>query len=144
MALTSIQPASANDLEPAFKAGTDPYLELSVTPSVVAPGGLVTLYITYHNIGIPFLYLNISPCENVAFDPLISDPCDNTAHLEGPSEITFRALKTGVVTFHAGATGEIFDEACHCWVMSVAGDNGPAILHIVDQVWTVFLPVIPR
>ena len=83
--------------------------------------------------------MGVSPCENVAYDPLISETCNNLASIAGFSEITFRALKTGVVTFHANASGEICDLYCY-W--GTAFDNGPAILHVVDKVWMIFLPVL--
>jgi hypothetical protein len=142
MVVSSPQPASAHSKEPAQQYGGPSYLELSIQPSIATVGDLLTLYVTYHNIGEPLLYPNISPCENVAYEPLIADPCDNLAHLFGYSEITFRALNSGVVTFHAGATGEVWDDSCQCWVWGGGSDNGPAIVTIVDTVWKEFLPVL--
>jgi hypothetical protein len=94
------------------------------------------------DIGLPFLYIGITLCGNVAFDPPISETCTTiTQPLMGPSEITFRALKSGVVTFAASASGEICDMACY-W--GVAFDNGPAVVVIADTIWKTFLPVLLR
>jgi hypothetical protein len=46
---------------------------------------------------------------------------------------------TGVVTFHAGATGEVLDDNCQCWVWGGGSDNGSAIVTIVDTIWKEFL-----
>jgi hypothetical protein len=114
------------------------YVQLSVTPAIVTPGELVTLHITYHNVGLPLTYISIIPPENLAYEPEIAIPC------YGCSDVTLRALTTGLVRIYATASGEIFDEGCHCWVFTMVPDNGPAVLHVVDQLWTVFLPAVGR
>ena len=141
---SSPRPASAHSREATRQADHTPYLELSIQPSMAKVGDLLTLQITVHNIGVPWMYISISPCENVAYDPPISETCSLPNPLPGQTTITFRALKTGVVTFHAYASGEIFDDGCQCWVMLGGSDNGPAIADIVDAIWKSFLPVLQR
>ena len=138
MAGTPIHNASAHGQASAPLAATDHYLELSITPSVAALGSLVTLRISYHNVGEPLTYFSASPAESVTTEPVISSPCFDC------SVITFRTLTKGTVNFNAAASGEIFDDGCNCWVFTIVPDNGPAVLHIVDQAWTVFLPVTQR
>jgi len=120
---TSTQPAS-------------PYLELSVSPPAVLPGTLFTLYITYHNIGLPYTNIQIDPSDIVVYEPALSMPCKYNEHPNGCTAITLRALAPGVVTFRASAGGEIFDQDCHCWYMGGASDNGPATLVITSPTWT--------
>lgn len=133
--------ASARDLASVRGDGNDPYLELSITPSLANVGTLVTLQITYHNIGEPYLYLSIVPAENVEYAAEVPGNCDYSVRSNACSISILRTLKTGVVTFRASATGEILDEGCQCWVWSVAFDNGPAILHIGNLV---YLPLVQR
>ncbi len=123
---------------------TVPYLELSITPPVAIPGSLVTLHITYHNIGEQWTDIVIDPSASVAYDPELSMPCKYNEHPNGCTSITFRALVKGAVTFHASAYGEIFDPGCNCFYWSSASDISPAILYIVDQAWALFLPGIQR
>ena len=120
------------------------YLELSVEPHIALKGTLVTLKIVYHNIGLPYTSIGINPSENVAFDPPLSMPCKYNEHPNGCTEITFRTLSNGIVQFNAGATGEVYDETCGCFMWGGAQDNGPATLAIVDTIWQVFLPSIHR
>jgi hypothetical protein len=144
MAITCSQPATARDQEFAYKATATAYLELSVVPPIVTSGFVITLDIAYHNIGFPYTYIQINPSNVVTFEPPLSMPCKYDQHPNNCSAITFRTLTTGVVTFDAGATGEVYDEICHCWYWSGASDNGPAIAIVADTIWPVFLPVIQR
>ncbi len=137
-AITSSQPATARDQEFAHKVTATAYLELSVEPPIVTSGALITLDIVYHNIGLAVTSIQINPSNVVTFEPPLSMPCYQC------TAITFRTLTTGVVTFNAWASGEVYDETCHCWVWSVASDNGPAFAIIADTIWPVFLPVIQR
>jgi hypothetical protein len=141
---SSPRPARAYSRDAPRQADHTPYLELSIQPSMAKVGDLLTLQITVHNIGMPWMYISISPCENVAYDPPISETCRIPEALPGQTTITYRALKTGVVTFHAYASGEIFDDGCQCLVWFGGSDNGPAIAGIVDAIWKTFLPVLQR
>jgi hypothetical protein len=120
------------------KAANEPYLELSVTPALAAVGDLITLNITYHNLGEPYLYAGASPDGLVTTDPPITMPCPYC------TSVTYRALAAGQVTFRAGATGEIYDEGCHCWRWSGGSDNRPVTVTIVDRLWKVFMPILQR
>jgi hypothetical protein len=62
-------------------------------------------------------------------------------HPTGCTAITLRALAAGMATFTAGATGEIWDESCHCWYWSGAGDNWPVSILIAESMWRIFLPL---
>jgi len=118
------------------------HLELSTAPSVVTPGTLVNLNITYKGIGLPYTGITITPAELVEYDPPLSMPCKYDQHINGCTSIGLRALFTGVVQFTAGATGEIFDEGCHCFCWGAAKDYGPATLTIVNSIWKAYLPSI--
>ncbi len=119
--------SSAGGLTSASEDASEPYLVLFIKPSVAKVGTLVTLHITYHGIGLPILYLSFTPSESVEYAAELPGNCDFREH-NPCSEVTFRMLKPGVVTFHAGANGEIWDESCPCLVYGMASDNGPAIL----------------
>jgi hypothetical protein len=123
---------------------TDPYLELSVEPPVAFPGRLIKLHITYHDIGLPYTMISIDPPGLVALDPPLTMPCKYNQHLDGCKVITLRTLASGGVHFRAGATGEVFDEDCGCWIWGTATDNGPAHLIILETTWRGFLPSIQR
>jgi len=131
--------------EPSWDAfaTTDSYLELSVKPAIVLPGTLVTLYIVYHNIGMPYTDIVITPAELVAFDPPMDMPCKYFEQ-GGCTHITLRALAVGIVEFRAGATGEIFDESCNCWRWGGGTDNWPARLVIAETLWQEYLPLLGR
>jgi hypothetical protein len=124
------------------RVAMDSYLELSTVPSLVTPGSTLTLRISYHNLGLPYTYVNISPTGLITFDPPLSMPCMHDH--DDCTAITFRALATGVVGIHAGATGEVWGETCHCWYWGVASDNGPARIVIADTVWRALLPSAQR
>ena len=143
-AITSSQPAAAGNQEFAHKVTAAAYLQLSVEPSIVTSGALITLDIAYHNIGVPYTSIQITPSSVVTFEPPLSMPCKYDQHPNGCTAITFRTLTTGVVTLTASATGEVYDETCHCWYWSIAYDNAPAIAVIANRIWPVFLPVIQR
>lgn len=135
---------AAQGQPPTYRlADNTSYLELSVKPAIVRPGTLVTLYIVYHNIGVPYTNISFTPEGLVAFDPPMEMPCKYYEH-GGCTEITLRALAVGVVEFRAGATGEIFDDGCNCWRWGGGTDIGPARLEIVDTLWQAFLPSISR
>jgi hypothetical protein len=131
--------AHAQILESRPVINTEPYLELSVDPPLALPGTLVTLTIVYHNLGLPHTMINFNPDGLVAFDPPLLEQCEY-----GCGEYTLRALQSGVVEIHAGATGEIYDESCGCWRWSGATDNGPARLVITETLWQLYLPYIPE
>ncbi len=118
------------------------YLELSMDPPFAAVGSLVTLHITYYNLGEPYAYINIIPEDLVAFDPPMTSPCKYYEHPDGCQSITFRALANGVVNFYVGATGEVWDEDCHCWYWGGGTSSTPARLVITDHVWHSFLPAV--
>jgi len=138
--LAAAVPSPASAREPAFRdrAAIEHYLELSVTPALAEVGDLITLNIVYHNLGEPYLYANASPDGLVATDPPITMPCPYC------NSVTYRALAAGVVTFRAGATGEIYDEGCRCWRWSGGTDNGPVTVTIVDLLWRIFIPSLQR
>lgn len=121
-----------------------PYLELSVRPPIETAGALVTLHIAYHNIGLPYTYISISPTGLITFEPPLTMPCRYDQHPNGCTAITLQALAPGVATFRAGATGEVYYEGCRCWVWSGAGDNGPASVIIADAIWRIWLPLLQR
>ncbi len=129
----AIQPGSTNS--PA-------YLELRVEPPFAVPGSLVTLYITYVNIGEVYAYFLVTPPDLVAFEPPLDSPCKYYEHPSGCQSITMRALAKGVVTISATATGEVWDEDCPCWYMGGATSAAPARLVIADQIWSMYLPAI--
>ncbi len=109
---------------------------------IASPGSLVTLHITYHNIGEVYAYIAVSPPDLVAFDPPLASPCKYYEHPYGCQSITLRALADGVVEFSASATGEVWDADCHCWYMGGAFSAAPARLVIAYQTWSMFLPAI--
>ena len=141
---TPTQTIHAQEQVTLNSATSNAYLELSMEPRIALKGTLVTLKIVYHHIGLPYTYIVINPSENVAFDPPLSLPCKYNEHPNGCTEITFRTLSNGLVQFTAGATGEVYDETCGCFVWGGATDNGPATLAIVDTIWQAFLPSIHR
>lgn len=116
----------------------NPYLELALDSPIVTTDTLITLYVSYHNLGLPYTSIVITPPNLVEFEPFLSMPCN------GCTAITLRALAPGVVTFRANATGEVYDETCNCWYWGSAADNGPATLIISDTIWDTFLPWIQR
>jgi hypothetical protein len=136
--------SSSRSAEKILRVSSNPYLELSVEPAFITPGGLFTLHITYHNIGMPYTAITINPPGLVAYDPQLSMPCKYYEHPNGCTAITFRALGTGVVTFTASANGEIYDEGCGCWYWGSGTSLAPATVSILDGPWKLFLPVIQR
>ncbi len=122
----------------------NPYLELSLDSPIVTTDTLITLYVRYHNLGLPYTSIVITPPNLVEFEPFLSMPCEYGQHPNGCTAITLRTLAPGVVTFRANATGEAYDETCNCWYWTNVEDNGPAILIIGDTIWETFLPWIQR
>jgi hypothetical protein len=112
-----------------------------VEPPGVTTSALITLHIAYHNIGFPYAYISISPTGLITYEPALTMPCKYDQHPTGCTAITLRTLAPGVATFKASATGEIWDESCHCWYWSGAGDNGPASILIAESMWRIFLPL---
>ncbi len=132
------QPASPSCTNPAA------HLELSVQPTIALPDTLVTLNIKYVRIGLPYTGISMDSPGLVVFDPPLSMPCKYSEHPEHCTAITLRTQATGVVTFHAGATGEIFDEECQCFCMGSAQDDGPVTLVIAETISHVYLPSVYR
>ncbi len=118
------------------------YLELYMDPPFATAGSLVTLHITYHNIGEPYAYINITPPELVAFDPPFTGPCKYGEYPNGCRSITMRALANGVATISVGATGEVWDPDCHCWYWGGGTSLEPARLVITDHIWYSFIPAV--
>lgn len=120
------------------------YLQLSVDPAVVTATSLTTLHISYHNIGLPYTTITLSPSALITFDPLLAMPCKYDQHPNGCTAITLRALVSGVVTITASATGEVYDEDCMCWYWGGGSSIDPAQIVIGDSPWHTMLPMIRR
>lgn len=146
VAFTSTPAIPAGSHHPALPSCENPaaHLELSVEPTIAFPGTLITLHIAYVQIGMPYTGITVDPPGLVAFEPPLNMPCKYNEHPNHCTAITFRTQATGVVQFNAGATGEVWDEACRCFCMSTALDDGPATLVIVESVSKVYLPSIYR
>ena len=140
VAFTSAPNKYINPSQPTVPNCTDPnaYLELSIVPRMAVPGTIVTLNIAYHRIGLPYAYIGMAPTGLADYEPPISMPC------VGCTSVTLLTQATGVVQFHAGATGELWGEDCHCWCMGGVSDNGPATLVIVETISKMFLPSVFR
>ena len=141
----SIEPPIVTTPTPTPVSTSSPsYLELSVEPPIVTTSALVTLHIAYHNIGLPYTYISISPTGLFTFEPPLTMPCKYDQHPNGCTAITLQTHAPGVATFRASATGEVYDESCRCWVWSGAGDNRPASVSIADAIWRMWLPLLHR
>jgi hypothetical protein len=123
---------SAEDSVAAQTPDQEAYLELSVEPAQTRAGGLITLNISYHNIGLPYTTISIDQPDLVEFDPPLSMPCKFHEHPNGCQAITFRTLAPGEVQFNASANGEIWSEQCQCWFFTTVTDNGPAKAKITE------------
>jgi endo-1,4-beta-xylanase len=121
-------------------ANPEAHLELSMQPTTALTDTIVTLNISYVHIGLPYTYISIFPEGLVTYEPPLTVPCKYSEHPSHCTAITFRTQATGVVQFHAGATGELWDEVCHCWCMGSAQDDGPATLVIAESISRVYLP----
>jgi hypothetical protein len=121
-----------------------PHLTLSVDKPSASFGALITLHITYTNIGLQWTTVTSSPADLVAFDPPRSMPCKYDQDATQCQEMTLRAIGTGIATIHASAYGEIYDDACKCWRFSGASDDGPAIVTIGPPAVRVFVPLAQR
>jgi hypothetical protein len=143
-AITSFPPKIQSNQASAYPTSSESYLALSISPPIVVPGAMITLHIAYHNIGMPYTDILVIPSDTVIFEPELSMPCKYNEHPNGCTAITFRTQKTGIVTFRASATGEVYREDCHCWYWSGGSDNGPASVIVAGTVWTTFLPVLQR
>lgn len=123
---------SAEDSVPAQTPDPEAYLELSVDPAQSRAGSLITLNITYHNIGLPYTTIQIDPPNLVEYDPELTMPCKFHEHANGCQAITFRTLAPGEVQFNASAHGEIWSDQCQCWFFTTVTDNGPATARITE------------
>lgn len=123
---------SAKEITLSQNPGQEAYLELSVEPEESRAGSLVTLNITYHNIGLPYTTISIDQPDLVEFDPPLTMPCKFHEHPNGCQAITFRTLAPGEVQFSASAHGEIWSDQCQCWFFTTVTDNGPAITRITE------------
>ena len=132
---------SAEELIPAQSQDEEAYLVLSVDPAQSRAGSLITLNISYINIGLPHTTISIDPPDLVEFYPLLTMPCKFHEHPSGCREITFRTLAPGEVQFNASAHGEIWSDQCQCWFFTTVTDNGPAIAKITEplQLFMVFV-----
>lgn len=142
LAIVASLPAPPSNAHPRQRAPLTepPHLALSAAPAAVAVGDLVTVRITYINLGMPYTSLTWDPPALAAFDPPRTMPCKYHEDASGCREITLRAVAPGTLSIHAGASGEIFDDACSCWRWSSASDNGPAVVTI--QGARIFLPAL--
>jgi hypothetical protein len=123
---------SAEEFAPAQSPEQEAYLELSVDPAQSRAGSLITLHITYHNIGLPYTTISIDQPDLVEFDPPLAMPCKFHDHPNRCREITFRTLAPGEVQFTASAHGEVWSDQCQCWFFTTVTDNGPAIAKITE------------
>ena len=130
--LVFVELTSAMDTAPVQSLDQDAYLELSVDPVHSRAGSLITLNITYYNIGLPFTTIQIDPPILVEYDPELTMPCKFHEHANGCQAITFRTLAPGEVQFNASAHGEIWSDQCQCWHFTTVTDNGPAIARITE------------
>lgn len=112
----------------------DVYLELSVTPAEIGVGDILTLHISYHNIGLPSTYIFITPTNVVTYEPPFIESCPPG---ETCTAVTFRTLAPGAVRFDAYAYGEI----C-CWRWAGANALEPVTVFIGSG--HAFLPLIFR
>lgn len=109
---------------------TDAYLDLSVEPVQVAVGEVFTLHISYHNIGLPYTYIHVTPTGRVVFTPSLPMPCRYYEEPSGCTAVPLQALDAGSVQFTANATGEVYDESCGCWLWGGGSSRQPATLII--------------
>jgi hypothetical protein len=128
----SVDRIRAEELIPAQSQDEEAYLELSVDPVESRAGSLITLNISYVNIGLPHTTILIDPPDLVEFDPPLSMPCRFHEHPSECREITFRTLAPGEVQFNASAHGEIWSDQCQCWFFTTVSDNGPVIAKITE------------
>jgi hypothetical protein len=102
--LVSSYPANTDGSSGEQTSQQDVNLELSVDPEQSRAGGLITLFIKYYNIGLPYTTIHIDRPELVEFDPLLAMPCKYHEQPNGCQPITFRALAPGEGSFGASAT----------------------------------------
>lgn len=119
-----------------------PSLHLSVDRGGLAVGELLTLTVTYTNLGLQHTTITISPTGVLAFDPPVTMPCKYDQHPSQCTSFTLRAAQAGAATIRASATGEIYDDACSCWRFSGAADDRPAI--VVVGGFRRYLPLVVR
>ncbi len=145
LGVTSTLPRVARGSPPQLRvesglATAQPHLELSVTSATARVGDRITLHITYVNLGLPYTTVRWDPLGLVAFDPPRTMPCTYREDTSGCTAITLRAQAPGMLTIHAGATGEIWDDTCACGYMSGGSDDGPATVRIEGA--QLFLPLV--
>ncbi len=119
-----------------------PHLELSIAPAAVAVGAIMTLHVTYVNLGLPYTTVKVDPPTLVQFEPPLTMPCKYDQHPTHCTDITLRAIAPGDVTFEASATGEIYDDQCSCWRWSGGSSIAPARAIISGTI--LYLPVVQR
>lgn len=136
------RPASLEAALPAKSkapAVPQPHVILKVRPPIVTPGALVTLSISYYEMGSPpYPSFELSPTGVITFEPPSPGLC------EWCPEVVFRALAPGVVTPSVSASTEIYDEICQCLYWVVAEVRRPATIIVADTIWSVFLPTVRR
>lgn len=140
--ISSSNPTSELDQNSTQGIVSEAYLELSLDSAETPLGTMITLNITYHNIGLPYTNIKVEPADILAFEPPLSMPCKYDQHPNGCTAITFMTLATGEVTFTASATGELFGEECQCWYWGGASDNGAVSATIVDPAMRLFMPFV--
>jgi endo-1,4-beta-xylanase len=118
------------------------YLVLSADPQTVAVGAAFTLVISYHNLGLPYTTINVTPTQRAVSDPPLLSPCKYDQHPTGCKSVGLRARHSGVVTITASATGEAYSEECSCWYWTGAGDIGPAVVTITGS--SFYMPLLMR
>ncbi len=126
---------------PAQSPDDNAYLKLSVDPAQSRAGSLITLHISYHNIGLPYTTIYANSSNLVEFDPPLPMPCKYDRHPNGCQAITFKTLSPGKVEFTASATGELWGEECQCWYWGGASDNGPVVA-VITEPWRFFIPFV--
>jgi hypothetical protein len=107
-----------------------------------AVGAAFTLVISYHNLGLPYTTINVTPTQRAVSDPPLLSPCKYDQHPSRCEVIGFRARHPGVVTITASATGEAYSEECSCWYWTGAGDIGPAVVTITGS--SFYMPLLMR
>lgn len=122
-----------------------PSLVLSVVPDRARVGDVVTLKISYRNIGLPYTTVFTAPEGLVTPAPPLAMPCKYGEHPTGCQSITYRAEAPGIVTFRASATGEIrvCSNGMPAWTWGGAQEEQPVEIQIIGGS-AIFLPLALR